>query len=125
MSDIVGSADAVTSLYPEWSRLPQSAPAASTVSMPILYPVRAGAVDGLQLLFLFHPDYTMTRRGFVAVAETSDRQILPHRLLSGASGWTPMYESVEDNPYLSDFYRIATLVFSAAGLFPLQPVPLS
>lgn len=27
------------------------------------------------------------------------------RLLSEATGWRPMYESVEDNPYLSDFYK--------------------
>jgi deoxyadenosine/deoxycytidine kinase len=27
------------------------------------------------------------------------------RLLSQAMGWRPMYESVEDNPYLSDFYK--------------------
>ena len=26
------------------------------------------------------------------------------RLLSREKGWTPMFESVEDNPYLSDFY---------------------
>jgi deoxyadenosine/deoxycytidine kinase len=26
------------------------------------------------------------------------------RLLSKEKGWTPMFESVEDNPYLSDFY---------------------
>jgi deoxyadenosine/deoxycytidine kinase len=27
------------------------------------------------------------------------------RLLSEAMGWKPMYESVDDNPYLSDFYK--------------------
>lgn len=43
---------------------------------------------------------------FVAVAGNigSGKSSLT-RLLSETMGWTPMYESVEDNPYLSDFYR--------------------
>ncbi len=46
------------------------------------------------------------RKAFVAVAGNigSGKSSLT-RLLSDAMGWTPMYESVEDNPYLSDFYR--------------------
>ncbi len=43
---------------------------------------------------------------FVAVAGNigSGKSSLT-RLLSQAMGWQAMYESVEDNPYLSDFYR--------------------
>lgn len=46
------------------------------------------------------------RKAFVAVAGNigSGKSSLT-RLLSDAMEWTPMYESVEDNPYLSDFYR--------------------
>jgi deoxyadenosine/deoxycytidine kinase len=46
------------------------------------------------------------KKAFVAVAGNigSGKSSLT-RLLSGANGWTPMYESVEDNPYLSDFYK--------------------
>lgn len=46
-----------------------------------------------------------TAKAFVAVAGNigSGKSSLT-RLLSTAKGWTPMYESVEDNPYLSDFY---------------------
>lgn len=46
-----------------------------------------------------------TSKAFVAVAGNigSGKSSLT-RLLSTANGWTPMYESVEDNPYLSDFY---------------------
>lgn len=46
-----------------------------------------------------------TRKAFVAVAGNigSGKSSLT-RLLSEANGWTPMFESVEDNPYLSDFY---------------------
>lgn len=46
-----------------------------------------------------------TGKAFVAVAGNigSGKSSLT-RLLSTANGWTPMYESVEDNPYLSDFY---------------------
>ncbi len=46
-----------------------------------------------------------TAKAFVAVAGNigSGKSSLT-RLLSTANGWTPMYESVEDNPYLSDFY---------------------
>ena len=46
-----------------------------------------------------------TSKAFVAVAGNigSGKSSLT-RLLSSANGWTPMYESVEDNPYLSDFY---------------------
>jgi deoxyadenosine/deoxycytidine kinase len=42
---------------------------------------------------------------FVAVAGNigSGKSSLT-RLLSSEKGWTPMFESVEDNPYLSDFY---------------------
>jgi deoxyadenosine/deoxycytidine kinase len=42
---------------------------------------------------------------FVAVAGNigSGKSSLT-RLLSKEMGWTPMFESVEDNPYLSDFY---------------------
>jgi deoxyadenosine/deoxycytidine kinase len=44
-------------------------------------------------------------KAFIAVAGNigSGKSSLT-RLLSTANGWTPMYESVEDNPYLSDFY---------------------
>lgn len=49
----------------------------------------------------------MTSRSkvFVAVAGNigSGKSSLT-RLLSGERGWIPMFESVEDNPYLSDFY---------------------
>ncbi len=47
------------------------------------------------------PDHT-----FVALAGNigSGKSSLT-RLLSQAMGWRPMYESVEDNPYLSDFYK--------------------
>jgi hypothetical protein len=43
---------------------------------------------------------------FVAVAGNigSGKSSLT-RLLSTAMGWQPMFESVEDNPYLSDFYK--------------------
>jgi deoxyadenosine/deoxycytidine kinase len=46
-----------------------------------------------------------TSKAFVAVAGNigSGKSSLT-RLLSTANGWTPMFESVEDNPYLSDFY---------------------
>jgi deoxyadenosine/deoxycytidine kinase len=46
-----------------------------------------------------------TAKAFVAVAGNigSGKSSLT-RLLSTANGWAPMYESVEDNPYLSDFY---------------------
>jgi deoxyadenosine/deoxycytidine kinase len=46
-----------------------------------------------------------TSKAFIAVAGNigSGKSSLT-RLLSTANGWTPMYESVEDNPYLSDFY---------------------
>jgi len=46
------------------------------------------------------------KKAFVAVAGNigSGKSSLT-RLLSSANGWTPMYESVEDNPYLSDFYK--------------------
>lgn len=46
------------------------------------------------------------KKVFVAVAGNigSGKSSLT-RLLSSANGWTPMYESVEDNPYLSDFYK--------------------
>lgn len=46
-----------------------------------------------------------TGKAFVAVAGNigSGKSSLT-RLLSEANGWTPMFESVEDNPYLSDFY---------------------
>jgi len=46
-----------------------------------------------------------TGKAFVAVAGNigSGKSSLT-RLLSAANGWTPMFESVEDNPYLSDFY---------------------
>lgn len=46
------------------------------------------------------------KKAFVAVAGNigSGKSSLT-RLLSTAHGWTPMYESVEDNPYLSDFYK--------------------
>lgn len=46
-----------------------------------------------------------TGKSFVAVAGNigSGKSSLT-RLLSEANGWTPMFESVEDNPYLSDFY---------------------
>jgi deoxyadenosine/deoxycytidine kinase len=46
------------------------------------------------------------KKVFVAVAGNigSGKSSLT-RLLSNANGWTPMYESVEDNPYLSDFYK--------------------
>lgn len=46
------------------------------------------------------------KKAFVAVAGNigSGKSSLT-RLLSAANGWTPMYESVEDNPYLSDFYK--------------------
>ena len=47
-----------------------------------------------------------SKKAFVAVAGNigSGKSSLT-RLLSTAHGWTPMYESVEDNPYLSDFYK--------------------
>jgi deoxyadenosine/deoxycytidine kinase len=46
-----------------------------------------------------------TSKAFVAVAGNigSGKSSLT-RLMSAANGWTPMFESVEDNPYLSDFY---------------------
>ncbi len=46
-----------------------------------------------------------TGKAFVAVAGNigSGKSSLT-RLLSEANGWAPMFESVEDNPYLSDFY---------------------
>ena len=46
------------------------------------------------------------KKAFVAVAGNigSGKSSLT-RLLSTANGWAPMYESVEDNPYLSDFYK--------------------
>ena len=46
-----------------------------------------------------------TGKAFVAVAGNigSGKSSLT-RLLSEANGWTPMFESVEDNPYLGDFY---------------------
>lgn len=49
---------------------------------------------------------TSPARSFVAVAGNigSGKSSLT-RLLSQAMGWRPMYESVEDNPYLSDFYN--------------------
>ena len=48
---------------------------------------------------------TSPAHAFVAVAGNigSGKSSLT-RLLSNAMGWQPMYESVEDNPYLSDFY---------------------
>jgi deoxyadenosine/deoxycytidine kinase len=48
---------------------------------------------------------TSTPHSFVAVAGNigSGKSSLT-RLLSQELGWKPMYESVEDNPYLSDFY---------------------
>ena len=48
----------------------------------------------------------MPKKSFVAVAGNigSGKSSLT-RLLSTANGWTPMFESVEDNPYLSDFYK--------------------
>ncbi len=47
-----------------------------------------------------------SKKAFVAVAGNigSGKSSLT-RLLSTANGWIPMYESVEDNPYLSDFYK--------------------
>jgi len=47
-----------------------------------------------------------SKKAFVAVAGNigSGKSSLT-RLLSTAHEWTPMYESVEDNPYLSDFYK--------------------
>ena len=49
---------------------------------------------------------TTKRKVFVAVAGNigSGKSSLT-RLLSQSFGWTPYYESVEDNPYLSDFYE--------------------
>jgi deoxyadenosine/deoxycytidine kinase len=49
---------------------------------------------------------TSSAHTFVAVAGNigSGKSSLT-RLLSDALGWAAMYESVEDNPYLSDFYR--------------------
>jgi deoxyadenosine/deoxycytidine kinase len=49
---------------------------------------------------------TSSPHAFVAVAGNigSGKSSLT-RLLSDAMGWRPMYESVEDNPYLSDFYK--------------------
>jgi hypothetical protein len=49
---------------------------------------------------------TSPDRSFVAVAGNigSGKSSLT-RLLSEAMGWRPVYESVEDNPYLSDFYK--------------------
>ncbi len=48
---------------------------------------------------------TSPRKLFVAVAGNigSGKSSLT-RLLSAEFGWTPYYESVEDNPYLHDFY---------------------
>jgi deoxyadenosine/deoxycytidine kinase len=48
---------------------------------------------------------TSPEHSFVAVAGNigSGKSSLT-RLLSDAMGWRAMYESVEDNPYLSDFY---------------------
>ena len=48
---------------------------------------------------------TTKRKVFVAVAGNigSGKSSLT-RLLSRALGWKPIFESVEDNPYLSDFY---------------------
>jgi deoxyadenosine/deoxycytidine kinase len=45
------------------------------------------------------------RKVFIAVAGNigSGKSSLT-RLLSGRFGWTPFYESVDENPYLSDFY---------------------
>jgi deoxyadenosine/deoxycytidine kinase len=49
---------------------------------------------------------TTARKVFAAVAGNigSGKSSLT-RLLSQRFGWTPYYESVEDNPYLSDFYQ--------------------
>jgi deoxyadenosine/deoxycytidine kinase len=46
-----------------------------------------------------------TRKVFVAVAGNigSGKSSLT-RLISERMGWKPLYESVEDNPYLNDFY---------------------
>jgi deoxyadenosine/deoxycytidine kinase len=49
---------------------------------------------------------TSSPHAFVAIAGNigSGKSSLT-RLLSEAMGWRPMFESVEDNPYLSDFYK--------------------
>jgi deoxyadenosine/deoxycytidine kinase len=49
--------------------------------------------------------YRLPRKLFIAVAGNigSGKSSLT-RLLSAEFGWTPYYESVEDNPYLHDFY---------------------
>jgi deoxyadenosine/deoxycytidine kinase len=49
---------------------------------------------------------TSSPHTFVAIAGNigSGKSSLT-RLLSEAMGWRPMFESVEDNPYLSDFYK--------------------
>ncbi|HET6272571.1 MAG TPA: deoxynucleoside kinase [Bacteroidota bacterium] len=51
------------------------------------------------------PAIQTRRKVFIAVAGNigSGKSSLT-RLLSQQFGWTPYYESVEDNPYLSDFY---------------------
>lgn len=51
------------------------------------------------------PTKEKERKVFVAVAGNigSGKSSLT-RLLSARFGWTPYFESVEDNPYLSDFY---------------------
>ena len=48
----------------------------------------------------------MEKRIFVAIAGNigSGKSSLT-QLLSNEFGWTPYFESVEDNPYLKDFYR--------------------
>jgi deoxyadenosine/deoxycytidine kinase len=53
-----------------------------------------------------HRTLIRKRKTFVAVAGNigSGKSSLT-RLLSQHLGWKPLYESVEDNPYLSDFYR--------------------
>lgn len=49
---------------------------------------------------------TSSPHTFVAIAGNigSGKSSLT-RLLSESMGWRPMFESVEDNPYLSDFYK--------------------
>ncbi|MBM2846339.1 MAG: Deoxyadenosine/deoxycytidine kinase [Bacteroidetes bacterium] len=55
------------------------------------------------------PAIRARRKVFIAIAGNigSGKSSLT-RLLSQQFGWTPYYESVEDNPYLSDFYANMT-----------------
>jgi deoxyadenosine/deoxycytidine kinase len=44
-------------------------------------------------------------------------------LLAKHYNWRAYYESVDDNPYLSDFYEdMRTLELQSAGLFPFKQV---